>query len=49
LEAAGIVVRTVVPSTPVRTLYSLTEKGQALEPVLAEIGRWADDWLRDRP
>jgi DNA-binding HxlR family transcriptional regulator len=34
LEAEGIVVRVVTPSTPVRIEYQLTEKGRALGAVL---------------
>src|SRR5215211_2656837 len=33
LEAEGIVARTVIPVTPVRIEYHLTEKGRALAPV----------------
>ena len=45
LEAEGIVARVVIPSTPVRVEYRLTEKGRALAPVLAAIGHWAGEWL----
>ena len=45
LEAEGIVARTVIPSTPVRVEYRLTEKGRALAPVLAAISAWAADWV----
>jgi len=45
LEAAGVVSRTVVPETPVRVEYGLTEKGAALAKAIAEISRWADDWV----
>jgi DNA-binding HxlR family transcriptional regulator len=45
LEAEGVVARTVIPSTPVRIEYRLTEKGRALEPVLDAIGGWAGVWL----
>ena len=48
LEAAGIVVRTVIPSTPVRVEYRLTEKGRALEAVLASITAWAETWVPSR-
>jgi len=46
LEAEGLVTRTVYPETPVRIEYSLTEKGRDLAPVLSELHRWADRWLR---
>lgn len=45
LEANGLVERRVYPETPVRIEYSLTEKGQALEPVLNSIQEWAEEWL----
>jgi DNA-binding HxlR family transcriptional regulator len=44
LEEAGIVARRVVPETPVRVEYELTEKGRALEDALSAIGRWAEQW-----
>jgi DNA-binding HxlR family transcriptional regulator len=31
LEAEGVVVRRVIPETPVRIEYELTEKGRALQ------------------
>jgi DNA-binding HxlR family transcriptional regulator len=45
LEAEGIVVRTVIPDTPVRIEYRLTEKGHALGSVMAAIAAWAEQWL----
>jgi DNA-binding HxlR family transcriptional regulator len=44
LEQEGIIVRTVIPESPVRVEYSLTPKGRALEPALASIGKWAERW-----
>ncbi|MBN3801912.1 helix-turn-helix transcriptional regulator [Paraburkholderia sp. Ac-20336] len=43
LEDAGLVRRTVFPTSPVRVEYTLTEDGQRLEPVVAvlkEFGLW---------
>ena len=48
LEAEGIVARIVVPETPVRVEYELTEKGHALEQALCAVGRWAERWV-DQP
>ena len=48
LEAEGIVVRTVIPQTPVRVEYSLTEKGWALGGVIEAVSGWADQWLAGR-
>jgi DNA-binding HxlR family transcriptional regulator len=45
LEAAGIVVRTVLPDPPVRVEYDLTEKGRALKPALNAIGEWAERYV----
>jgi DNA-binding HxlR family transcriptional regulator len=45
LEDEGIVVRKVIPETPVRVEYALTPKGRALEPSLSAIGTWAERWL----
>src|SRR5437660_5479 len=40
LEAADVVVRTVSTDPPVRVVYSLTEKGRALEAVVRAISSW---------
>ena len=45
LEAEGIVTRTVIPATPVRIEYHLTEKGRALGSVVQAASAWADRWL----
>src|SRR5687768_17090865 len=45
-EAAGIVTRTVTPSTPVRIDYGLTERGHDLERVIDELAVWAERWGR---
>jgi len=44
LEAEGIVTRTVIPATPVRIEYRLTEKGRALHEVVAAVSTWAETW-----
>src|SRR6266516_5479404 len=41
LESAGIIERVVYPQIPVRVEYRLTEKGQALKPVVDSIHTWA--------
>lgn len=46
LEKAGIVRREVRTSPPVRVLYSLTEKGRALIPVMSGLAGWARAWIR---
>lgn len=47
LEKEGIVHREVIPETPVRIEYSLTEKGRALEPIITEIQNWSQEWITD--
>ena len=46
LEAEGIVERRVIDGSPVHTEYSLTRKGQALEPSLRTLQSWARNYLR---
>lgn len=46
LEQHGIVTRTVIPNTPVRIEYRLTEKGQALSNVVEAISVWGETWLK---
>ncbi len=45
LEAEGIVTRAVIPETPVRVEYHLTDKGRALESVVGAVSAWAEHWL----
>ena len=45
LETEGIVKREVFPETPVRIVYSLTEKGMSLAPLMGEIEKWSQNWL----
>jgi len=47
LESEGIVVRRVIPETPVRVEYELTDKGRALEPAIGAIGAWAQKWIKE--
>jgi DNA-binding HxlR family transcriptional regulator len=45
LEREGIVQRRVIPTSPVRVEYALTEKGHELQQVVEAVQRWADRWL----
>jgi len=45
LEQEGIVQRTVIPETPVRVEYSLTEKGRGLANAVDAIVDWAETWI----
>ena len=49
LEAEGIIVRRVIPETPVRIEYRVTAKGRALAAVVTAVSEWAEHWLRDQP
>ena len=49
LEAEGIVQREVCADTPVKVVYSLTEKGQALQPIMEAIHTWAEVWVELTP
>ena len=44
LEAEGVVVRRVIPETPVRIEYELTDKGRALQGVIEAVSVWAGQW-----
>lgn len=44
LEEEGLVSRDVEPGSPVRVVYSLTEKGADLGPAIDELGSWARRW-----
>lgn len=46
-EAEGIVERVVVPDTPVRITYRLTDKGRALGTVVEAVSAWAEVWVAD--
>nr|WP_309101452.1 helix-turn-helix domain-containing protein [Fredinandcohnia onubensis] len=46
LEHQGLVKREVIPETPVIIEYSLTEKGHSIEPILREIEKWSQEWVK---
>jgi DNA-binding HxlR family transcriptional regulator len=45
LEHEGIVERNVIPATPVRVEYALTQKGRALARAIDAITAWAEKWI----
>ena len=47
LGERGLVDRRIEEDAPIATYYSLTEKGESLEPVFDEIACWASSWLED--
>ena len=46
LEKKAIVKREIIPETPVIILYSLTEKGRSMEPILQSIETWSQTWMQ---
>ncbi|GAA2086360.1 hypothetical protein GCM10009840_24940 [Pseudolysinimonas kribbensis] len=50
LQREGLIVRTIVPTTPVQVRYRLTERGRSLMRVLQPIVRWGiDETDAERP
>lgn len=45
LEAAGIVVRRVLPGPPVGVEYELTEAGRDLNEAIRAVSAWARKWI----
>src|SRR3712207_1628375 len=45
LEEEGIVERHTFPEVPPRVEYALTEKGQALSPIIEDMRAWGSEWL----
>jgi DNA-binding HxlR family transcriptional regulator/putative sterol carrier protein len=45
LEAHGVIARTTLPAPANATVYGLTDKGMALEPVIFALGRWGFEYL----
>jgi DNA-binding HxlR family transcriptional regulator len=45
LEEHGLVDREVVSEKPFRVQYSLTERGQSLEPVITAMQSWGKEYL----
>jgi DNA-binding HxlR family transcriptional regulator len=46
LENLNIIKRTVFPTTPVKVIYELTDKGKALEPIIKSIEDWSQNWIK---
>lgn len=44
-ESAGLADRIVIPETPIRVEYRLTDKGRSLNPVVMALTTWAEEWL----
>lgn len=46
MEAAGLITRTVIPETPIRTEYALSEVGESLMPVIDSMVEWGSGYRR---
>ena len=44
MEKAGLVTRTVIPETPIRTEYALSEVGESLMPIINSMVDWGTDY-----
>lgn len=44
MEKAGLVTRTVIPETPIRTEYALSEIGESLMPIINSMVEWDTDY-----
>ena len=49
LEEAGLVRREAAPPPVATTLFHLTERGRATEPVLAALARWGTEYIEGVP
>lgn len=47
LEEFGIIIKTKLPNNRKSNIYLLTDKGLALIPIIAELGIWSDNHLRE--
>jgi DNA-binding HxlR family transcriptional regulator len=45
LESEDVLIRRVLPESPIRVEYELTSKGRSLQKALREIGAWAEKWI----
>lgn len=46
LEAEGLVTRSVIPASPVRVEYGLSQKGRELQASLEAVAKWAERWIK---
>ena len=44
MEAAGLITRTVIPETPIRTEYALSDLGRTLMPIIDSMVEWGTDY-----
>jgi DNA-binding HxlR family transcriptional regulator len=46
MESAGLISRTVIPDTPIRTEYALSEIGESLMPLISSMVAWGQNYQR---
>lgn len=46
MEAAGLITRTVIPETPIRTEYALSDLGNSLMPIINSMVEWGTDYQK---
>ena len=46
MESAGLVTRTVIPETPIRTEYALSDVGESLLPLIDSMVEWGTGYQR---
>jgi len=46
LEDNFLIAREVISDRPIQVIYSLTEKGKALKPILESVAQWGHDWKK---
>ncbi|WP_085993286.1 winged helix-turn-helix transcriptional regulator [Oceanobacillus senegalensis] len=46
LESQEIIKREVIPKTPVVIKYSLTDKGKSMKPIIRDIEKWSQLWVK---
>lgn len=44
MDTAGLITRTVIPETPIRTEYALSELGHSLMPIIDSLVEWGTDY-----
>lgn len=49
LEENGLVERHVIPDSPVRVEYALTEAGRDAQEIVAATFRWSNRWFQSAP
>ncbi|MCL4334833.1 MAG: helix-turn-helix transcriptional regulator [Candidatus Thermoplasmatota archaeon] len=48
LQQRGLIKREIISTQPFQVRYSLTEKGEALKPVMDSLGDWGKRWVIDK-